>query len=101
MATVHRRSLGDQKTMAKIVLKAGPPGSVSSPSKVRAASARNSAATKDLEAGARCSCNYALFLQWVRDCIGEANEWFTQALAASPGDAMVNGCYEEFFNRGM
>ena len=111
MATVHRRSLGDQKklgsnkskvsTSSKITVKAGPSGSASSPSKLRAAAARNAATSKDLEAGARCSCNYALFLQWIRDCIGDANEWFTQALADSPGDAMVNGCYEEFFNRGM
>ena len=55
---------------------------------------------KDKEACARCALNYALFLQWVLNDIGQANVWFTKALAMAPGDPMVNGCYHDFFNRG-
>ena len=56
---------------------------------------------KDKEACARCALNYGLFLQWVLDDIGQANMWFTKSLAMAPGDVMVNGCYHDFFNRGL
>ena len=35
------------------------------------------------------------------DDIGQANVWFTKSLAMAPGDPMVNGCYHDFFDRGM
>jgi len=56
---------------------------------------------KDKERCARCCLNYGLFRQWVMNDIGQANMWFTKALAMAPGDTMVNGCYHEFFNRGL
>ena len=56
---------------------------------------------RNIELCAKCSCNFAQFLQYVRHEIGNANVWLTQALADAPGDPMVNGCYHDFFDRGL
>ena len=101
IASVYRQtsrissSIGGLESGATLV---SPSRNPLSPIKALNTSKQNSVLSKN---SARCACNYALFLQWVQNSIGDANKWFTDSLSSSPGDSMVNGCYEDFFNRGM